>query len=146
MHHLHGIYVANVYDEDEGQVVLNQLKTMVTYDFGGEWTRLQPPVNDSLGNPIQCNPGEVILTFFSTFFFSVISHLYPTIFPAFLRSKKLSLFSCNFLKSHFLSNVTLICTGYLKIVMEDSTVLEMLLVSFYPLVMWENISIPRQVP
>ena len=51
--------MANVYEQIEDQVSLNKIKTLVTFDFGGEWTRINPPVNDSNGQPIQCLPGEV---------------------------------------------------------------------------------------
>ncbi|CAD8063565.1 unnamed protein product [Paramecium sonneborni] len=76
---LEGIYLANVYAEDQAKIYSNQVleameegfygqqngfkdedlkkykQTRITFDKGGQWVPLKPPAVDAEGKPINCN-------------------------------------------------------------------------------------------
>ena len=45
-----GTYIANVKSSNK-----NRGYTMISFDKGGEWNTVMPPVQDSKGQPITCN-------------------------------------------------------------------------------------------
>lgn len=52
---LRGIYIASVVTSHaKSKIGLDDLSTMITFDRGGEWRLLSPPLYDDEGNPIQC--------------------------------------------------------------------------------------------
>ena len=57
MQGIYGIYLAtNLTADVPGR---RKLRTLITYDKGGEWRLLEPPKTDSNGRPTRCTPASV---------------------------------------------------------------------------------------
>ncbi|CAD8155036.1 unnamed protein product [Paramecium octaurelia] len=89
---LEGIYLANVYAEDQAKIYTNQVfesmeegfyaqqngfkdedlkkykQTRITFDKGGSWVALKPPTVDADGKPINCNKCQLHLHLSQAFY------------------------------------------------------------------------------
>ncbi|CAK75654.1 unnamed protein product (macronuclear) [Paramecium tetraurelia] len=89
---LEGIYLANVYAEDQAKIYTNQVfesmeegfyaqqngfkdedlkkykQTRITFDKGGQWVPLKPPTVDADGKPINCNKCQLHLHLSQAFY------------------------------------------------------------------------------
>lgn len=56
VHGLRGVYIATQLKQNSAaNASLENLISMITFDKGGEWSFLKPPVADRNGTPLKCN-------------------------------------------------------------------------------------------